>query len=141
MLTVTVGLVLSGKSSTLRPLGRRYSVMPSTAWTFLMALTAIALPSFGACGMGLRFAPVLGVTGRRPSSGPAGSGVASGAGAAAASVPWRGALPCAGDGVAPAAGDGAAPGVGAWGCVLGAGVPLAGGWPAAGVAPPLRSSG
>src|SRR3954471_12501772 len=104
MLTVTVGLVLSGKRSTWRPLGRRYSVMPSTVWTFLMAVTEIGLPSFGACGIGVRLTLLGGVTGRRPSSGPDGSGVASGAGAAGESVPWRGVLACGGDVAGPGAG-------------------------------------
>src|SRR3954471_5550402 len=88
MLTVTVGLVLSGKSSTLRPLGRRYSVMPSTTFTFLMVLTGIALPSLGALGMGLRATLEGGVMTRWPS--------APGASSAGAAPAGGGSFGCAG---------------------------------------------
>src|SRR6185437_15368046 len=67
MFTVIVGLDASGKSRTLRPLGRRYSVMPSTLVTLRIAETGIGAPSFTAnaarCGSlddggdGGRFAP------------------------------------------------------------------------------------
>ena len=46
MLTVTVGFEASGKSSTLRPLGRRYSVMPSAVVILRMAETGMGGPSF-----------------------------------------------------------------------------------------------
>src|SRR6478736_2520016 len=42
MFTVTVGLDWSGNSSTRRPLGSRYSVMPSTSVTFTGAAGAVA---------------------------------------------------------------------------------------------------
>src|SRR5262245_20991761 len=47
MLIVIVGFDASGKSSTLRPLGRRYSVMPSTVVT-LVAPGAWAIDAAGA---------------------------------------------------------------------------------------------
>src|SRR5690242_17127264 len=66
MFTVIVGFDGSGKSSTLRPLGRRYSVIPSTLGPLRIAETGIGGPSFtakaaccGACedgGEGGRFA-------------------------------------------------------------------------------------
>src|SRR5579859_5446660 len=66
MFTVIVGFEGSGKSSTLRPFGSRYSVMPSTLGPLRIAETGIAGPSFtskaafcGACddgGDGARFA-------------------------------------------------------------------------------------
>src|SRR5262249_46516343 len=43
MLTVTVGLVASGNSSTRAPVARRYSVTPSTVATFLGASAAWAV--------------------------------------------------------------------------------------------------
>ena len=47
MLTVTVGLVGSGKSSTRRPFDSRYSVMPSTEATFT-GLAGAGAAFFGA---------------------------------------------------------------------------------------------
>src|SRR5438105_10819904 len=62
MFTVTVGFDGSGKSSTLRPLGKRYSVMPSAVVTFT-GLPATLVPGIGAgtrrcsaLGLGLTFA-------------------------------------------------------------------------------------
>src|SRR5689334_7431173 len=57
MFTVTVGFDWSGKSSTLRPLGRRYSVMPSTVVT-LVGVLATFVP--GSCG-GTRRCSALGL--------------------------------------------------------------------------------
>src|SRR6478735_6659148 len=56
MFTVIVGFDGSGKSSTLRPLGRRYSVIPSTVVTFT-GLPATLVP--GSCG-GTRRCSALG---------------------------------------------------------------------------------
>src|SRR4051794_12539356 len=132
MLTVTVGLVLSGKSSTLRPLGRRYSVMPSTSFTFLMALTGIALPSLGAWGMGFRATLEGGVMTRWPS--------APGASSAGAAPAGGGSLGCAGG--LPLGGAAGVDSGGCWGgtpggvaggvspVARGAGVLLVDGWPA-----------
>src|SRR5690242_3700516 len=56
MFTVIVGFDASGKSSTLSPLGRRYSVIPSTVVTFT-GLPATFVP--GICG-GTRRCSALG---------------------------------------------------------------------------------
>src|SRR5438045_8335318 len=52
MLTVTVGFEASGKSSALRPLGSRYSVMPSTEVTRVTPAGSAALLAGAAAGGG-----------------------------------------------------------------------------------------
>src|SRR5689334_13268642 len=54
MLTVTVGLDGSGKRSTRKPFGRRYSVMPSTSATFVGATVGALNAEAGSAGL-LRF--------------------------------------------------------------------------------------
>src|SRR6185503_4964575 len=121
---------MSGNSSTLSPLGRRYSVMPSTTWTFLMALTGIGLPSFGAPGMGVRFTLLLGVMTRPPGAGSSPLEDASGGGSfgCAAGWPLGGVcgVPVGGSflGVPGGLAGGVSPAAG------GAGVALVAGWPA-----------
>src|SRR5690242_16632869 len=104
--------------------------MPSTTCTFLMALTGIGLPSFGAPGIGVRFTLLLGVMTRPPGAGLSAAG-GSGCGG---SLVCAGGVPLGGVCGAPWGGSffgvpgglvgGVSPGAG------GAGVAFCAGWPA-----------
>src|SRR4051794_31892367 len=79
MLTVTVALESSGNKSTRRPLGIRYSVMPSTAVNFLRLAGDVsgfqpsAGTSFGGMGRGPGLSPIRGEPGASFGAGLAGA--------------------------------------------------------------------
>ncbi len=92
MLTVTVGFEASGKSSTCRPLGRWYSVMPSTVVTLRMAATGIGGPSLvtnGTWRVSLPGVPEGMVPTLSALAGPGTNAMASAAAASAAGIAAR----------------------------------------------------